>query len=179
MIRRAHFYKFRHHSTAMSSDTQADARDLHRAQRMEIIFSPITSTPETQRVFRTILRGEYGSMMAIYAIDQDTVGDGGKIVLDDRIAGELSSQAATMGTSLAAMNMPHTLGTASPLSNIGDILRRGWECAEAEREQCIAAEAIARRVGKLLGEMRLQAGVAGGVIRCGSPKRLLTQILSL
>jgi len=29
--------------------------------------------------------------MAIYAIDQDTVGDGDKIVPDDRIAGESNS----------------------------------------------------------------------------------------
>jgi len=140
-----------HDSTAMSSDTEADARDLRRAQQIEII-SPITSTPETQPVVRTILRGEYESivkeaeegnkwvrkylvatdlsgeaqhalewtigmihrggdtLMAIYTIDQDTVGDGGKIVPDDRIAGELSSQAAAMGTSLASMNMPHTPG---------------------------------------------------------------------
>jgi len=100
---------------------------------MEIIFSPIASTPETQRVVRTILRGEYESIvkdaeegsksvqkylvatdlsgeaqhalewtigtvlgagdtpMAIYVIDQDTVEDGGKIVPDDMIAGELSN----------------------------------------------------------------------------------------
>ena len=36
-----------HDSTAMSSETGADARDLHRAQQIEIVFSPITSTPET------------------------------------------------------------------------------------------------------------------------------------
>ena len=48
-----------HNSTAMSTDTEADAHDLHCAQRMKMTFSPITSTPETQRVVRTILRGEY------------------------------------------------------------------------------------------------------------------------
>jgi len=106
------------------------------------------------------------------------VGHGCKIASDDKIVGELGSQAAAMGTSLAAMNMPHTLRTASPLSNIGDILESGRECTEAERERCVAVEAIARLVGKLLGETRLQVGVAGGVIHCGSPKRLLTQILS-
>jgi len=54
-----------------------------------------------------------------------------------------------MGTSLAAMNMPHTTGTPSPLSNIGDILERSRECTEAERERCVAAEEIARLVRKL------------------------------
>ena len=47
-----------HNSTPMPLDTEADARALHRAQPMEMIFSPITSTPETQRAVRTILRGE-------------------------------------------------------------------------------------------------------------------------
>ena len=35
--------------------------------------------------------GDGDTPMAIYAIDQDTVEDGGKIVLDDKIARELSS----------------------------------------------------------------------------------------
>jgi len=47
----------------MPSDTEADTRDLHRTQRMEIIFSPITSTPEIQYVSRTILCGEYESII--------------------------------------------------------------------------------------------------------------------
>ena len=143
---------------------------------MVIIFSPITSTPANQCVGRTILCGEYGSivneaeesnkwvqkflfatdlsgeaqpalewtigtifregdtLMAIYAINHDTVAHGCKIVPDKGVVGELSSQAAAIGTSLAAMNMPHALGTASPFSNIGDISERGRECTEAERE---------------------------------------------
>jgi len=208
-----------HNSTPMSSDTEADVRDLHRAQRMEMSFSPITSTPETQRVVRTILRGEYESivkeaeegnkrvrkylvatdlsgeaqhalewtigtvlrdgdtLMAIYAIDQDTVEDGGKIVPDDRIAGELSSQAAAVGTSLAAVNMPHTPGTASPLSNFGDISERSRERTKAERERYVAAEAITRLVEKLLKKTRLQVKVTVEVIHCKSPKHLLTEIV--
>ena len=102
------------------------------------------------------------ALMTIYAINQDMVGDGSKIVPDDRIAGELSSQAATMGASLAAMNVPHTPGTASPLSNIGDISERGRECTEAERERCAAAEAIARPVGKLLGRRGYRSGSLWG-----------------
>ena len=147
-----------HNSTPMSSDTEAHVRNLHRAQRMKMSFSPITSTPETQRVIRTVPRGEYESivkkveesskwarkylvatdlsgeaqhalewtigtvlrdgdtLMAIYAIDQDTVEDGGKIVPDDRIAGELT---AAVETSLAALNIPQAPGTASRLSNGG------------------------------------------------------------
>ena len=104
---------------------------------------------------------------------------GGKIVPGGKIAGELSSQAAAIGTSLADMNMPHTPGTVSPLSNIGDISERSRECTEAEREWCVAAEAMARLVGKLLREIRLQVGAAVGVIHCGSQKRLLTEVLSL
>jgi len=36
-----------------------------------------------------VLRGG-DTLIAIYAIDQDMVGDGGKIVPDDKIVGELS-----------------------------------------------------------------------------------------
>ncbi|RPB04035.1 hypothetical protein L873DRAFT_1800046 [Choiromyces venosus 120613-1] len=210
-----------HNSTPMSSDTEADVRDLHRAQRMEMSFSPIISTPEAQRVVRTILRGEYDSivkeaeegnkrlrkylvatdlsaeaqhalewtigtvlrdgdtLMAMYAIDQDTVEDGGKIVSDDGIAGELSSQAAAVGTSLAVMNMPHTPGTASPLSNIaiGDISERSRERTKAERERYVAAEAVTGLVEKLLKKTRLQVRVTVEVIHCKSPKHLLTEII--
>jgi len=123
--------------------------------------------------------GAGDTLMAIYVIHQDTVEDGGKIVPDDKIAGEFSSWAAAMGTSLAAMNMPHTTRTPSPLSNMGDISERSRERTEAEPERCVAVEAIARLVGKLLGETRLKVGDAVGVIHCGSPKRLLTEILSL
>ena len=109
---------------------------------------------------------------------------GGKIVPGGKIAGELSSQAAAIGTNLADMNMPHmnmphTLGTASPLSNIGDILERSIECTEAQREWYVAEKAMARLVGKLLRETRLQVGAAIEVIHCKSPKGLLTEILSL
>ena len=62
---------------------------------------------------RTVLR-DGDTLIAIYAIDQNTGEDGYKIVPDDRIAGELSSQAAAAQTSLEAMNMPDTLGIVSP-----------------------------------------------------------------
>jgi len=84
-----------------------------------------------------------------------------------------------MGTSLAAMNMPHTTGTPSPLSNMGDISERSRECTEAEQERCVAAGALARLVGKLLWETKLKVGDAVGVIDCGSLKHLLTEIPSL
>ena len=100
-------------------------RDYRRARWMEMSFSPIESTLETQRVVRKIIRGEYeeivreaegsnrrttkylvatdlsgeaqhalewtigtvlrdrDTLIAIYAIDQDTVEDGGKIVSGD------------------------------------------------------------------------------------------------
>ncbi|PUU82668.1 hypothetical protein B9Z19DRAFT_1120241 [Tuber borchii] len=136
----------------MSSDTEADAHNLNRAQRIEMIFSPISSTLETQHIVRTILRGEHESivkeaeegdddtLMPIYAIDQDTVEDGGKIVLDDKIAGELTE-------------------TPSPVSKIGDISERSMERTETGRERCVAAEAIAWLVGKLLGEVASRGAI--------------------
>ena len=103
-------------------------RDYRRARWMEMSFSPIESTLETQRVVWKIIRGEYeeivreaedsnrrtrkylvatdlsgeaqhalewtigtvlrdrDTLIAIYAIDQDTVENGGKIVSGDGIA---------------------------------------------------------------------------------------------
>jgi hypothetical protein len=46
----------------MTSDTEADCSDIRRAQRMHVGISPITSTPESHRVLRTIIRGEYAKM---------------------------------------------------------------------------------------------------------------------
>ena len=210
-----------HNSTPLSSDTEAHVRNLHHTQRMEMSLSPIISTPETQRVIRTTLRGEYelivkkaeesskwvrkylvatdlsgeaqhalewtirtvlrdgDTLMAIYAIDQDTVGDGGKIVLGDRIAGELSSQAAAVETSLAALNMPQAPGTVSRLSNMGDISERSRERTRAGWERYVAAKAITRLVEKLLKKTRLQVKVTVEVIHCESLKHLLTEIMSL
>ena len=71
------------------------------------------------------------TLMGIYAINQEMVEDCYKIVPDDRIAEELSSQALAMGTSLAAMNIPHTGGTGSPLSNIRNISEPSRERTEA------------------------------------------------
>ncbi|KAL7266389.1 hypothetical protein RUND412_011066 [Rhizina undulata] len=52
-----------HYVTPVSSDTEADMRDLKRAQRMEMLQTPIVSTPETQRAVRTIIRGEYDEVV--------------------------------------------------------------------------------------------------------------------
>ncbi|KAI9867820.1 MAG: hypothetical protein M1813_007642 [Trichoglossum hirsutum] len=49
-------------STPLTSDTEADLTDIKRAQRMNVAISPITSTPESHRVVRTIIRGEFSNM---------------------------------------------------------------------------------------------------------------------
>ena len=184
-------------------------------------FPSVGSALETQRVVRTILRGEYeeivreaedsnrrtrkylvatdlsgeaqhalewtigtvlrdgDTLMAIYAIDQDTVENGVKIVSDDGIASELTSQAAAVGTSLAAVNiLPHTPGTSSPLSATGapESVDRSRERSKAERERFEAVETITRLVEKLLKKTRLQVRVTIEVIHCKSPKHLLTEI---
>ena len=63
-----------------------------------------------------------------------------------------------MGTSLAVMNIPNTPGTASPLSNMENVLERSRQCTEAEGEWCVAAEAITRLVGKLLERRGCRSG---------------------
>jgi len=46
----------------MTSETELDLQDIRRAQRMEMVISPITSTPETHRVVRTIVRGDFDAL---------------------------------------------------------------------------------------------------------------------
>ncbi|CUS15828.1 unnamed protein product, partial [Tuber aestivum] len=94
---------------------------------------------------RAVLR-DGDTLIAIYAIGQDTVGNCCKIVPDDRIVRGLSSQTAAVGTSLAAMNRHHTPATVSPLSNIGDISERSRERTIGERKRYVAAEAVIRQI---------------------------------
>ena len=49
-------------ATPLASDAEADLSDIKRAQRMNVSLSPIDSTPESHRVIRTILRGEFAKM---------------------------------------------------------------------------------------------------------------------
>src|SRR5690606_21779598 len=46
-------------STPINSDTEADALDFRKAQKMEMTISEIISTPETHRAIRTITRGDF------------------------------------------------------------------------------------------------------------------------
>lgn len=209
-----------HTSTPMSSDTEADVLDLRRAQRMDMSISPIISTPETQRVVRTILRGDYDeifkeaedgnrrvrkylvatdlsaeaqhalewtigtvlrdgdTLMAIYAIDQDTVEDGGRIVFDDI---DMSSQAAAVGLGLSPISGLNTPGSVSPRTPFAVLERseRSRERTKAERERYVAAEAVTALVSKLLKKTRLQVKCTVEVIHCKSPKHLLTEIVSI
>jgi len=80
---------------------------------------------------RTVLT-DGDTLMGISAINQEMVEDCYKIVPDDRIAEELSRRATAMGTSLVVMNIPHTGGTGSALSNIGNISEPSRERTEAE-----------------------------------------------
>ena len=49
-------------STPMTTDTEADISDIKRAIRLNINTSSISSTPESHRCVRTIIRGEFGEM---------------------------------------------------------------------------------------------------------------------
>ena len=85
-------------STPMSSDAEADLRDIHRAQKMEMIISPLTSTPETHRVVRTIVRGDFDKL-------QDEAEQGTRRQRTYLVATDMSGEAAhalewTIGTVL-------------------------------------------------------------------------------
>lgn len=85
-------------STPISSETELDLQDIRRAQRMEIIVSQITSTPETHRVVRTIVRGDFDAL-------QDEAEQGTRRQRTYLVATDMSGEAAhalewTIGTVL-------------------------------------------------------------------------------
>lgn len=211
-------------STPVSSDQEADDIDIRRAQRMETLISPIYSTPETHRVVRTILRGDYegvhkailergkrvrkylvatdmsseaqyamewtigtvlrdgDTLIAICAVDHDTIEDGSKPVPDNTVSDALvevsdQARAAALGSLTPPVVNPHTPGTSSPLKELH--VEQSRERTKAERERSLAAEHITALVTKLLKKTRLQVKVVVEVIHCKSPKHLLTEIIDL
>lgn len=208
-------------STPVSSDQEADDLDIRRAQRMETSLSPILSSPETHRVIRTILRGDYetiqkqskrtrkylvatdlsseaqyamewtigtvlrdgDTLLAICAVDHDTIEDGSKPVSESSI-GEALMEVTDQTQAMAVSNLTpppslplhiHTPGTSSPLKE--GAVERSRERTKAERERYVAAEAITGLITKLLKKTRLQVKVVVEVIHCKSPKHLLTEIV--
>lgn len=82
----------------MTSETELDLQDIRRAQRMEMVISQITSTPETHRVVRTIVRGDYDAL-------QDEAEQGKRRQRTYLVATDMSGEAAhalewTIGTVL-------------------------------------------------------------------------------
>jgi hypothetical protein len=49
-------------NTPLDSDTEADISDIRRAQKLTVLMTPISSTPETNRCARTIYRGNFAEM---------------------------------------------------------------------------------------------------------------------
>lgn len=85
-------------STPVTSDTEADMSDIKRAQRMSIRMSAITTTPESHRSMRTIVRGEYSKLL-------EEVEEGARRQRTYLVATDLSDEAAyalewTIGTIL-------------------------------------------------------------------------------
>jgi len=203
----------------MSSDQEADDIDIRRAQRMETTLTPLFSSPETHRVVRAVVRGDYeeirkelaangkrsrkylvatdlsseaqyamewtvgtvlrdgDTLLAICAVDHDTIEDGSKTVSESSIGEALlevsnQAQAAAVGSLTPPIGQIHAPGASSPLKDPG-----GGERTKAERERFVAAEAITTLVTKLLRKTRLQVKVVVEVIHCKSPKHLLTEIV--
>ena len=82
----------------MTSETELDLQDIRRAQRMEMVISQITSTPETHRAVRTIVRGDFDAL-------QDEAEQGKRRQRTYLVATDMSGEAAhalewTIGTVL-------------------------------------------------------------------------------
>jgi len=213
-------------STPVSSDQEADDIDIRKAQRMETSISPILSSPENHRVFRTVLRGDVegvwrqieekgkrtrkylvatdlsseaqhamewtigtvlrdgDTLMAICAVDHDTVEDGSKPVTEssigDAVADFMNQAQATAGglRPIGNYTTAHLPGNSSPLA-LKEGVEMNRERTKAERERFIGAEAITALVTNLLKKTRLQVKVVVEVIHCKSPKHLLTEIIDL
>lgn len=85
-------------NTPYGSDTEQDISDIRRAQKLVILLTPITSTPETHRSVRTIFRGDFAQMQKEAEEDQ-------RRVRKYLVATDLSEEAAhalewTVGTVL-------------------------------------------------------------------------------
>lgn len=85
-------------STPISSETEADIKDIKRAQKLEIKLTPIMSYTESHRCVRTIYRGDFAEM-------QQEAQDDHRRVRKYLIATDLSDEAAhamewTIGTVL-------------------------------------------------------------------------------
>lgn len=85
-------------STPITSDTEADIKDIKRAQKLEIKLTPIMSYTESHRCVRTIYRGDFAEMQKEAEDDQ-------RRVRKYLVATDLSDEAAhamewTIGTVL-------------------------------------------------------------------------------
>lgn len=85
-------------STPMDSDTEADITDIRRAQKLTVVMTPTSSTPETGRCVRTIYRGDFAAM-------QKEAADNHRRVRKYLVATDLSDEAQhalewTVGTVL-------------------------------------------------------------------------------
>jgi nucleotide-binding universal stress UspA family protein len=85
-------------NTPHDSDTELEISDIRRAQKLAILVTPVTSTPETQRSVRTIYRGDFTQMQKEAEEDQ-------RRVRKYLVATDLSEEAAhalewTIGTVL-------------------------------------------------------------------------------
>lgn len=194
---------------------------------METSLSPIVSNPETHRVIRTILRGDYDALqrealeknkrtrkylvatdlsseaqyamewtigtvlrdgdtlLAICAVDQDTIEDGSKTVTESSI-GEAMLEVSNQAQAAAASSLTCTVGPGgSGISGSNTPLSRdstaelSRERTKAERERYVSAEAITGLITRLLKKTRLQVKVVIEVIHCKSPKHLLTEIVRI
>lgn len=85
-------------NTPLDSDTEADITDIKRAQKLAVLMTPISSTPETNRCVRTIYRGDFAEM-------QNEASENQRRVRKYLVATDLSDEAAhalewTVGTVL-------------------------------------------------------------------------------
>jgi len=85
-------------NTPITSDTEADIKDIKRAQKLTVNLTPIMSYPESHRCVRTIYRGDFAKM-------QQEAQDDQRRVRKYLVATDLSDEAAhamewTIGTVL-------------------------------------------------------------------------------
>ena len=160
---------------------QREAEDGRKRQRMYLVATDISPEAEyaLEWTIGTVLR-DGDTLFAVYAADEDTVGDDGGVQLGhgaDSVR-DTASILKTMPTTVQPQTS--TLGP-SPLSRSslgGDARSRSrgvYNNADAERRK--AVETITERCVRLLRKTRLQVRVVVEVFHCKSPRHMVTEVI--
>ncbi|KAI5362003.1 Putative universal stress protein A family [Septoria linicola] len=160
---------------------QREAEDGRKRQRMYLVATDISPEAEyaLEWTIGTVLR-DGDTLFAVYAADEDTVGDDGGVQLGHGAESVRDTASILKSMPTTIQHQSNTAGP-SPLarSSLGGDTRsrsRGvYSSADAERRK--AVETITERCVRLLRKTRLQVRVVVEVFHCKSPRHMVTEVI--